>query len=190
MKKLKLKLDNEKTTETATLGGGCFWCLEAAFDDIRGVKNVESGYSGGETISPNYIQVCSGTTGHAEVVQISFDHRIISFKEILEIFFTIHDPTTLNRQGADIGSQYRSIILYHNKKQKETAKKVINKLEAAKIWDKPIITQLEPFDRFYKAEEYHDRYFECNPEAAYCRIVIEPKIAKLRKKYGQKLKKK
>ena len=189
MKKPKSKSTLEKNIEVVTLGGGCFWCLEAVFDEIKGVENVESGYSGGITTSPDYKQVCSGTTGHAEVVQISFDPRIISFRKILEIFFTIHDPTTLNRQGADIGSQYRSIILYHNKKQKNIAKQVIKELEAAKIWDNPITTQIEPFNEFYKAEEYHDRYYYRNLEASYCKIVIAPKIAKFRKKYSKKLRK-
>ena len=175
--------------EVATLGGGCFWCIEAAFDEIRGVDIVESGYAGGTTVSPTYEQVCTGTTGHAEVVQVTFDPNIISFKEIMEIFFTTHDPTTLNRQGADVGTQYRSVIFYHNEKQKEVAEQVIAELEAAKIWDKPIVTQVEQFKKFYKAEEYHRGYFGLHPEAGYCRVIIAPKIAKLRKKYREKLKK-
>ncbi len=174
--------------EIATLGGGCFWCLEAVFNEIKGVINVESGYVGGRIPSPTYEQVCRGTTGHAEVVQVRFDPSIISFKEILEIFFIIHDPTTLNRQGVDIGSQYRSIIFYHDEKQKETAERVISELEASKVWNDPIVTEVELFKKFYKAEEYHRGYFYRNPEVGYCRLVIAPKIAKLKKKYREKLK--
>ncbi len=175
--------------EVATLGGGCFWCIEAAFDQIQGVLKVESGYSGGKTSSPSYEQVCTGTTGHAEVVQVTFDSSIVSFREILEIFFTAHDPTTLNQQGADIGTQYRSVIFYHTEKQKQTAKQVIEEFEKAKVWDQPIVTQIEAFTKFYKAEAYHSKYFVRHPEAGYCRVVIAPKIAKLRKKYKEKLKK-
>jgi peptide-methionine (S)-S-oxide reductase len=179
----------QETIETTTLGGGCFWCLEAAFNEIKGVVKVEPGYSGGKILGPKYEQVCTGTTGHAEVVQVTFNPGIISFGEILEIFFTIHDPTTLNRQGADMGTQYRSVIFYHNEKQKETAKQIISKLEAAKVWDNNIVTQIVPFKKFYRAEEYHKGYFGLYPEAGYCRVVIAPKIAKLRKKYWKKLKK-
>ena len=190
MKKEKSRPDNHnKREEVATLGGGCFWCIEAAFDEIKGVVNVESGYAGGKTASPTYEQVCTGATGHAEVVQVTFDPRSISFKEILEIFFTAHDPTTLNRQGADVGTQYRSVIFYHNEKQKSIAEQVIAELDDEKVWDDPIVTQVEPFKGFYEAEEYHRRYFSRYPEAAYCRVVIAPKIAKLRKKYHEKLRK-
>jgi len=189
MQKKKLIPEFNDEMDVATLGGGCFWCIEAAFDEIKGVINVESGYSGGTAESPTYEQVCTGTTGHAEVVQVTFDPNIISFKEILEIFFTTHDPTTLNRQGADFGTQYRSIIFYHDEKQKEIAEQVIKELEASKIWDNTIVTQVEPFKKFYKAEEYHKGYFGRHPEAGYCRIVIAPKIAKLRRKYREKLKK-
>ena len=175
--------------EIATLGGGCFWCIEAAFQEIRGVIKVESGYAGGTTASPTYEQVCSGTTGHVEVVQVTFDPNTVSFREILEIFFTAHDPTTLNRQGADMGTQYRSVIFYHNEKQKETAEQVIEELDTTKVWDDPIVTKVEPLKRFYKAEDYHTKYFDRHPEAPYCKIVIAPKIAKLRKKYREKLKK-
>ena len=175
--------------EVATLGGGCFWCIEAAFDEIKGVVNVESGYSGGTAASPTYEQVCTGTTGHAEVVQVTFDPSIISFKEILEIFFTTHDPTTRNRQGSDVGTQYRSVIFYYNEKQKEVAEQVIAELEAEKLWDSSIVTQVEPFKKFYNAEDYHRGYFGRHPEAGYCKVVIAPKIAKLRKKYREKLKK-
>jgi peptide-methionine (S)-S-oxide reductase len=189
MKNKKLRHEYQNRIDVATLGGGCFWCIEAAFDEIKGVVNVESGYSGGTTASPTYEQVCTGTTGHAEVVQVKFDPNIISFKEILEIFFTAHDPTTLNQQGADVGIQYRSIIFYHSKKQKEVAEQVITELEAAKVWDSPIVTQVKLFKKFYKAEEHHIRYFSRHTEIGYCRVVIAPKIAKIRKKYREKLKK-
>ncbi|MEJ2243531.1 MAG: peptide-methionine (S)-S-oxide reductase MsrA [Candidatus Bathyarchaeota archaeon] len=174
--------------EVATLGGGCFWCIEAAFDQIKGVVKVESGYSGGKTSAPSYEQVCTGTTGHAEVVQVTFDSAVLSFREILEIFFTAHDPTTLNQQGADIGTQYRSVIFYHSEKQKETIKKVIQEFETKKGWNRPIVTQVEPFKKFYKAEDYHDKYFARHPQAGYCKVVIAPKIAKLRKKYQKMVK--
>lgn len=189
MSKENLRPEYQGKIEVATLGGGCFWCIEAAFDEIKGVVKVESGYSGGTTASPTYEQVCTGTTGHAEVVQVTFDPNIISFKEILEIFFTTHDPTTRNRQGADVGTQYRSVMFYHNEKQKEVAEQVIEELGAAKVWDDPIVTQVEPFEKFYNAEDYHRGYFGRHPEAGYCRVVIAPKIAKLRKKYREKLKK-
>ena len=184
-------MENEQknSVEIATLGGGCFWCIEAAFQEIRGVINVESGYAGGKTVSPTYEQVCTGTTGHAEVVQVTFDPKIISFKDILEVFFTAHDPTTLNRQGADVGTQYRSVIFYHNERQKKIAEQVIQKFDAARVRDDAIVTTVEPLKKFYKAEDYHRKYFDRHPEAAYCRVVIAPKIAKLRKKYREKLKK-
>lgn len=175
--------------EVATLGGGCFWCIEATFDQIKGVVKVESGYSGGKISAPSYEQVCTGTTGHAEVVQVTFDSAVLSFREILEIFFTAHDPTTLNQQGADIGTQYRSVIFYHSEKQKETIKKVIQEFETKKGWNHPIVTQVEPFKKFYKAEDYHDKYFARHPQAGYCKVVIAPKIAKLRKKYQKMVKK-
>jgi len=181
MKNEKLRPDYPGKMEVATLGGGCFWCIEAAFDEIKGGVNVESGYAGGELASPTYEQVCTGTAGHAEVVQVTFDPDIILFKEILEIFFTAHDPTTLNRQGADFGNQYRSVIFYHNKKQKEIAEQVIAELNAAKIWDDPIVTQIEQFKRFYKAESYHKKYFGRHPEAAYCQIVIAQRSLSLEK---------
>ena len=187
MQKQMLKLDQKDNTEVATLAGGCFWCIEAAFDEIRGVIKVESGYSGGTTTSPTYEQVCSGTTGHAEAVQVTFEPNVVSFQDILHIFFTVHDPTTPNRQGADMGSQYRSVIFYHNEKQKEIAEQVIRELEDQKVWDNPIVTQVVPFKKFYKAENYHNQYFSRNPNAGYCRVVIAPKIAKLREKYREKL---
>jgi peptide-methionine (S)-S-oxide reductase len=189
MKNKQQKHTQENKLEVATLGGGCFWCIEAAFEEIMGVVKVESGYSGGTTQAPSYEQVCTGTTGHAEVVQVTFDSTIIPFREILEIFFTAHDPTTLNQQGADIGTQYRSVIFYHTAKQKETAKQVMEEFERSKVWDHPIVTQVVSFKSFYKAEEYHSRYFARHPDAGYCRVVIAPKIAKLRKKYREKLKK-
>jgi peptide-methionine (S)-S-oxide reductase len=174
--------------QVATLGGGCFWCTEAAFSELRGILKVESGYSGGHVKNPSYSQVCSGDTGHAEVVQVTFDPNLISFKELLQIFFTIHDPTTLNRQGADEGEQYRSIILYHNPEQKETAEETIKELEAKKLWRNPVVTQVVPFMEFFKAEDYHQEYFQRNSRAPYCQAVIAPKIIKLREHYREKLK--
>lgn len=174
--------------EVATLGGGCFWCMEAVFSELRGVEKVESGYSGGAPADPTYEQVSTGKTGHAEVVQVNFNPKVISFKEILKIFFTMHDPTTLNRQGADVGTQYRSVIFYHNDEQKATAEQVIKEITEAKIWNAPIVTQVEPFKAFYKAEDYHKDYFKEHPEQPYCKLVIAPKIAKLREHYHKKLK--
>ena len=181
-------MHSDNDTETATLAGGCFWCLEAVFDDLRGVERVDSGYAGGHTLNPTYEQVCAGTTGHAEVIQITFDPRAVSFKEILEVFFTIHDPTTLNRQGADVGTQYRSAIFYHTAEQKAVAEGVIGELSAAKLWDAPIVTEIAPLTTFYPAEEYHQRYYERNPGQGYCRAVIEPKVSKFRKQYLDRLK--
>lgn len=175
-------------SEAATLGGGCFWCLEAVFEQLKGVNSVISGYAGGTVPNPSYEQVCSGSTGHAEVVQITFDPEKISYRELVEVFFTIHDPTTLNRQGPDIGTQYRSIILYHTSKQKEVAKKVIGKLEASGVWENPIVTELEEYKEFYPAEEYHQGYYQRNRAQTYCQAVIRPKLAKLREKYFAKLK--
>ena len=175
-------------TEMATLGGGCFWCLEAVYDQLRGVTQVVSGYAGGETDSPTYEQVCSGRTGHAEVVQVTYDADVLSFDDILDVFFTIHDPTTLNRQGADIGTQYRSIILYHDEAQREAAERKILEFTKAGLWDDPIVTQLEPLETFYPAEEYHQRYFERNPNKGYCQFVIAPKVAKFRKAFINRLK--
>ncbi len=180
------RTQNEK--QVATLGGGCFWCLEAVFDELQGVERVVSGYAGGHVPNPTYQQVCAGTTGHAEVVQITFDPQIISFRDLLQVFFAVHDPTTPNRQGADVGPQYRSIILYHNQEQKEIAEEVIAELEAAKVWPNPIVTEVVPLQAFYPAEEYHQKYFKRNPQQPYCRVVIAPKLAKLRQKFGHKLK--
>lgn len=175
--------------ETATMGGGCFWCLEAVFNELHGVEKVESGYSGGSTPDPTYREVCAGATGHAEVVQITFDPREISFRDLLEVFFTIHDPTTLNRQGVDVGTQYRSVIFFHTPEQEKIAREVIAELEKAKVWDASIVTEVKPFTAFYQAEEYHQEYFERNLEQPYCRIVIAPKVAKFRKQFLAKLKK-
>jgi peptide-methionine (S)-S-oxide reductase len=173
--------------EVATLGGGCFWCLEAVFEQLRGVQKVESGYSGGRVPDPTYHQVCTGTTDHAEVVQITFDPAVISFAEVLDVFFGIHDPTTLNRQGADVGTQYRSVIFYHNATQKETAERRIAELNAAGLWKAPIVTHVVPLEAFYRAEDYHQHYFENNPGQAYCLAVVGPKVAKFRKQFASKL---
>ena len=175
-------------SEQATLAGGCFWCLEAVYDQLRGVENVSSGYAGGRRPNPSYEQVCTGTTGHAEVVQITYDPQQISYQDLLDIFFTIHDPTTLNRQGNDVGTQYRSAIFYHNDEQKKAAEATISELGEKKVWDDPIVTQIEPLDVFYPAEDYHRDYFERNPNQGYCSIVIAPKVAKARKQYLDKLK--
>lgn len=175
--------------ETATLAGGCFWCLEAIYDELRGVEDVVSGYSGGSVPNPSYEMVCTGTTGHAEVVQLTFDSKVISFKQILQVFFTIHDPTTLNRQGPDVGTQYRSAVFYHSPEQKATAEELIAELEASRVWDHPIVTMVTPFEVFYPAESHHQEYFRRNPDQAYCRIVIVPKVAKFRKRYLDELKK-
>jgi len=175
--------------EVATLGGGCFWCLEAVFDELKGVEEVVPGYAGGKAVNPSYGDVCAGSTGHAEVVQITFNPGVISFREILQVFFTIHDPTTLNRQGADVGTQYRSVILYHSEVQKATAGQVIKEMSAAKVWPAPIVTEVKPFEAFYPAEDYHRDYFRRNSEQVYCRVVIAPKLTKLRKQYFDKLKK-
>jgi len=175
-------------TEQATLAGGCFWCLEAVFQEFRGVESVASGYTGGETANPTYEQVCSGATGHAEAVQITYDPEVISFRDLLEVFFVIHDPTTLNRQGADVGTQYRSAIFYHTAAQREAAQSVIAELEQAQLWDDPIVTELAELGTFYPAEEYHADYYRRNPNQGYCSITIAPKIAKVRKHYMDKLK--
>jgi peptide-methionine (S)-S-oxide reductase len=173
--------------EIATLAGGCFWCLDAVFRDLRGVEKVESGYSGGSTVNPSYDQVCSGRTGHAEVVQVTFDPTVISFRELLGVFFTIHDPTTLNRQGGDVGTQYRSAIFYHSPEQPAIAKEVIRELEAEGLWDDPVVTEVTPFATFYPAESYHQDYFNRNPYQPYCAAVIAPKVAKFRSKYLERL---
>jgi peptide-methionine (S)-S-oxide reductase len=179
----------ENICEVATLGGGCFWCLEAVFIQLKGVEKVVSGYSGGTSENPSYREVCTGTTGHAEVVQISFDPEAISYREILEVFFTIHDPTTLNRQGDDIGTQYRSAVFYHTDEQNRITEEVIAKLESEHTWDAPIVTEVVSFQKFYAAEDYHRDYYSRNSNEPYCRIVIEPKVAKLRKYFFDRLKK-
>ncbi|HEY0658616.1 MAG TPA: peptide-methionine (S)-S-oxide reductase MsrA [Pyrinomonadaceae bacterium] len=177
-----------KHLETATLAAGCFWCVEAVFDDLRGVKDVVSGYSGGHKENPTYQEVCSETTGHAEVVQITFDPQEISFKEILQVFFTVHDPTTLNRQGNDIGSSYRSAIFYHSDEQKRVAEEVIKEVTEEEIYDNSIVTEVTAFDKFYPAEDYHQEYFANNPTQPYCAAVVAPKVAKFRQKYVSRLK--
>lgn len=171
--------------ETATLGGGCFWCLEAVYQELKGVQQVESGYTGGHVPNPTYEQVCDGTTGHAEVVQLSFDPDVVSYREILEVFFTIHDPTTLNRQGNDVGTQYRSAIYTHSPQQQETARQVI--AEMANVWDAPIVTEVSPAGAYYKAEDYHQNYFKQHPLQGYCAFVVAPKVAKFRKIFAEKL---
>jgi peptide-methionine (S)-S-oxide reductase len=175
--------------ETATLGGGCFWCLEAVYDEVRGVEDVVSGYSGGRRPNPTYEQVCTGTTGHAEVVQITYDPEVVTFRDLLDIFFTIHDPTTLNRQGADTGTQYRSVIYYHTPEQRADAEAAIAAYNAAGIWSDPIVTEVTPLDVFFPAEDYHQEYFVNNPTAGYCRVVVAPKVAKFRQKHFDRLKK-
>jgi len=174
--------------ERATLGGGCFWCTEAIFERVKGVVTAESGYSGGNTANPDYKQVTSGLTGHAEVVQITYDPEQVSYAELLEIFFKTHDPTTLNRQGADVGTQYRSIVLYHSEEQRIMAEKIIYALGEEEIWADPIVTTVEPFEFFYSAEGYHQEYYENNPNQGYCRVVINPKVEKLEKLFKEKLK--
>jgi len=175
--------------ELATLAGGCFWCLEAVYVELKGVDKVVSGYSGGKVAKPTYKEVTSGQTGHAEVVQITFDPQVITYKELLEVFFTIHDPTSVNRQGADVGTQYRSAIFYHSPEQQATAEKVIADLTAAQLWKNKIVTEVNKLDAFYKAEDYHQNYYALNPDQAYCRMVIEPKVIKFRKQFLPKLKK-
>lgn len=173
--------------ENATLGGGCFWCLEAVYQDIDGIEQVVSGYAGGSTPNPTYRQVCNGTTGHAEVVQLTFDPDVVSYRDIVEVFFTIHNPTTKDRQGADVGPQYRSIILHHTPEQKEVAESVIDMLEAEGVFSDPIVTEVEPLGTFYEAEERHQDYYQRNPGLPYCQAVIEPKLKKLRQKHAAKL---
>ena len=174
--------------EIATLGGGCFWCLDAIFTELAGVEKVESGYCGGTVPNPTYEQVCTGRTGHAEVVQITFNPAVLPYKQLLRVFFTVHDPTTLNRQGPDVGNNYRSVIFYHTPEQKTQASEIIREITAAGVWDAPIVTQLEPFEVFYRAEQHHQEYFKNNPNQPYCRIVIAPKVQKFRQHYMQRLK--
>lgn len=178
----------KQNLEVATLGGGCFWCLEAVFDELKGVEKVVSGYSGGHLPNPTYEQVCSKQTGHAEVVQITFDPSVIAYREVLEVFFFIHDPTTRDRQGNDVGPQYRSVIFYHSPQQRAVAEEVMQALTQARVWDNPIVTELVPFERFYPAEDYHQKYFQRNPYQPYCALVVSPKVAKFRKQYFDRLK--
>jgi peptide-methionine (S)-S-oxide reductase len=179
----------DRAVEVATLGGGCFWCTEAVFSSIEGVLMVEPGYSGGRPEDATYRLVSTGRTGHAEVVQVSFDPKAITFREILEIFFATHDPTTLNRQGADVGPQYRSVVFYHDEEQKSIAKEIIERLNRERIWDNPIMTKVEPYEAFHRAEEHHMNYYERNREQPYCRLIIDPKIVKLTERFKDKLKK-
>jgi peptide-methionine (S)-S-oxide reductase len=175
-------------SEVATLAGGCFWCLEAVYDELKGVTDVVSGYSGGHVPNPTYEQVCAKHTGHAEVVQVTFDPDVISFRDILKVFFTIHDPTTSNRQGNDVGTQYRSAIFYHSPEQKVAAEEVIAEITAEGLWPRPIVTEVTAFEAFYPAEDYHQEYFARNPYQGYCQAIIAPKVAKFRKKYVDRLK--
>ncbi|WP_194756993.1 peptide-methionine (S)-S-oxide reductase MsrA [Aliidiomarina indica] len=177
-----------ESLQLATLGGGCFWCLESAFNQLQGVHSVKSGYTGGHTANPTYKEVCSGNTGHAEVIQVSFDPALISYRELLEIFFALHDPTQVNRQGNDIGSQYRTAIFYHDTAQAEAARQIIAEMAHDKIWDAPIATEVQALDTFYPAEDYHDNYFERNPENQYCQAVVSPKLAKFKKTFAARLK--
>jgi peptide-methionine (S)-S-oxide reductase len=179
---------NQPSDEVATLAGGCFWCLEAVYDNLKGVTDVVSGYAGGKVANPSYQAVCTGLTGHAEAVQVSFDPAAISYREILEVFFSIHDPTTLNRQGADVGSQYRSAIFYHTLEQKQTAEQMIAELSAEQVWKTPIVTEVVPLKNFYPAEEYHQEYFANHPNQGYCQVVIAPKLAKFRHKFTERVK--
>ena len=194
-----MKTTNEKDGENimgndgtrsvvATLGGGCFWCLEAVYDDLMGVERVESGYMGGNVVDPSYEDVCSGGTGHAEVVQVTFDESVVSYKDILEIFFTIHDPTTLNRQGNDVGSQYRSAIFYHDAEQHQAAGNTIRNISRTGAWPDPLVTEITEASVFYKAEAYHQNYFKNNPVQPYCQVVVAPKVTKFRKQYAARLK--
>jgi peptide-methionine (S)-S-oxide reductase len=173
--------------EQATLGGGCFWCLEAVFEQLKGVEKVESGYAGGRVADPTYKAVCTGVTGHAEVVQVTFDPAVISYRTLLEVFFATHDPTTLNRQGADVGTQYRSAIFYHSPEQEKTAREVIAAVKAEGVYDAPIVTEVVPLEKFWKAEDYHQGYFRANPYQGYCQAVVAPKVVKFRKRFADLL---
>ncbi len=179
---------NSSAREVATLGGGCFWCLEAVFENVRGVERVVSGYAGGEVANPTYEQVCTGATGHAEVVQVTFDPSVLTYRDLLEVFFAIHDPTTLNRQGMDVGTQYRSVIFYHSPEQRDAAEQAVAELSAAGVWPRSIVTQIVPFQQFYAAEDYHQGYFRSNPGQGYCQAVVGPKVAKFRKQFSTRLK--
>jgi peptide-methionine (S)-S-oxide reductase len=180
----------DSNLETITLGGGCYWCVEAVYEDLNGVKSVVSGFSGGNVANPTYEEVCTGETGHAEVVQITYDKNVTDINEIFKVFFTVHDPTTLNRQGADVGTQYRSVIFYKNDEQRKAAQSIIAELNKAKVYNSPIVTKVEPFKKFYKAEDYHQNYYANNKNQPYCKMVIQPKIEKFEKVFKDKLKKK
>jgi len=184
----KTKKMTQSNFETITLGGGCYWCVEAVYENLKGVKSVVSGFSGGKIANPSYEEVCSGTTGHAEVVQITFDKTVTNLDEIFKVFFTVHDPTTLNRQGADKGTQYRSVIFYATEEQKQEAQSIISELNKAKVYQNPIVTTIEPFTKFYKAEDYHQNYYANNKNQPYCQMVIQPKIEKFEKVFKDKLK--
>ena len=181
-------MNQEVSWEVATLAGGCFWCIEGVFREVEGVENVVSGYTGGTIVNPTYEQVCTGKTGHAEAVQVKFNPSKLSYREILEIFFSVHDPTTLNRQGADVGTQYRSSIFYHNEQQKRVAEELTGELSRAQLWNRPIVTQIVPLGTFYPADVYHQEYFSRHPEQAYCQMVISPKISKFRKQWTKHIK--
>ena len=181
---------NASNLETITLGGGCYWCVEAVYENLDGVKSVVSGFSGGTVANPTYEAVCTGKTGHAEVVQITYDKTVTDINEIFKVFFTVHDPTTLNRQGADVGTQYRSVIFYKNDEQRKAAQSIISELNKAKVYSSPIVTKVEPFKKFYKAEDYHQNYYANNKSQPYCKMVIQPKIEKFEKVFKDKLKKK
>ena len=187
LESISITFMSESNLQKATLGGGCFWCLEAVYQQVRGVVHVESGYTGGQTLNPDYDSVCTGKTGHAEVVQIEFDANVLTYQKILEIFFAIHDPTTLNRQGNDIGSQYRSVIYAHDKEQRMIAQDVIEQLTQGNIFDQPIVTELADLPTYYKAEDYHQNYFNNHPEQGYCAFVVSPKVSKFRKQFAELL---
>ena len=182
-------MSKEQGKDQATFAGGCFWCVEAVFDELRGVERVESGYAGGSVPRPSYQQVCAGTTGHAEVVRVTYDQSVVSYRDQLGVFFSTHDPTQLNRQGAEVGTQYRSAVFYSTPEQREAAEQVIAELEAQRVWDGKVVTTLEPLTEFYPAEDYHRDYYRRNPNQGYCRAVIEPKVAKFRKQFLDRLKK-
>jgi len=183
----KMALQTMSNSETAILGGGCFWCLEAVFDGLRGVKSVESGYMGGHVDSPTYRQVCGGDTGHVEVVRVTFDPQEISYRDLLDVFFSIHDPTTLNRQGGDVGTQYRSVIFYNSEEQRQAAEQAIAALNASHAWPDPVLTTVEPAAKFFIAEDYHQEYFANNPAQPYCQLVISPKVKKFQQKFAAKM---
>ena len=187
LESISITFMSESNLQKATLGGGCFWCLEAVYQQVRGVVHVESGYTGGQTLNPDYESVCTGKTGHAEVVQIEFDANVLTYQKILEIFFAIHDPTTLNRQGNDIGSQYRSVIYAHDKEQRMIAQNVIKQLTQGNIFDQPIVTELADLPTYYKAEDYHQNYFNNHPDQGYCAFVVSPKVSKFRKQFAELL---